>query len=69
MLQLGKLRRGLSEDGDAETREQFIKRYYNTKLADMTKQLQLADSKAVNFHAEVCSLIARQSTSTPRYAH
>ena len=52
-LQLGKLTRGMSEDGDAETREQFIKKYYNNKLTDLTKQLQLADAKAVNFYAEV----------------
>ncbi|XP_070180531.1 protein phosphatase 1 regulatory subunit 21-like isoform X2 [Littorina saxatilis] len=42
--------------GDAETREQLIKTHFTQRINDMTLQLQLADSKAVNFHAEVRAL-------------
>lgn len=38
---------------DAETREQLIKDHFSKRLNELTLQLQVADSKAVCFHAEV----------------
>nr|KAG5691615.1 hypothetical protein BaRGS_023786 [Batillaria attramentaria] len=42
--------------GDAETREQLIKNHFTQRINDLTLQLQTADSKGVNFHAEVRAL-------------
>ncbi|PVD26203.1 hypothetical protein C0Q70_13872 [Pomacea canaliculata] len=42
--------------GDADTREQLIKNHFTQRINDLTLQLQLADSKAVAFHAEVRAL-------------
>ena len=54
LLQLGQVEvQRDSGSGDAETREQLIKNHFTQRINDMTLQLQLADSKAVNFHAEV----------------
>ena len=49
---------------DADTREQLIKNHFTQRINDMTLQLQLADSKAVNFHAEVSA--ARQGARSCR---
>ena len=39
--------------GDEESREQLIKDHYMTRVGELTTQLQVSDSKAVHFHAEV----------------
>ena len=39
--------------GDEESREQLIKDHYMARVAELTSQLQVSDSKAVHFHAEV----------------
>ena len=39
--------------GDEESREQLIKDHYMARVGELTSQLQLSDSKAVHFHAEV----------------
>ncbi|XP_063300002.1 protein phosphatase 1 regulatory subunit 21 isoform X1 [Pelobates fuscus] len=44
-----------------ESRESLIKNHYMTRIADLTTQLQLADSKAVQFHAE-CRALAKRLT-------
>uniref|UniRef100_A0A673Y805 Protein phosphatase 1 regulatory subunit 21 n=1 Tax=Salmo trutta TaxID=8032 RepID=A0A673Y805_SALTR len=41
------------EVGDEESREQLIKTHYMARVGELTTQLQVSDSKAVNFHAEV----------------
>lgn len=38
---------------EAITREDLIKNHYMARIVELTSQLQLADSKAVHFHAEV----------------
>ncbi|KAI4891072.1 hypothetical protein NFI96_017060 [Prochilodus magdalenae] len=38
--------------GDEESREHLIKTHYMTRVAELTTQLQMSDSKAVHFHAE-----------------
>ncbi|XP_030627197.1 protein phosphatase 1 regulatory subunit 21 [Chanos chanos] len=49
-----------SEDvGDEESREQLIKTHYMTRVAELTTQLQMSDSKAVHFHAE-CRALAKR---------
>uniref|UniRef100_A0A8C7KTX3 Protein phosphatase 1 regulatory subunit 21 n=1 Tax=Oncorhynchus kisutch TaxID=8019 RepID=A0A8C7KTX3_ONCKI len=37
---------------DEESREQLIKTHYMARVGELTTQLQVSDSKAVNFHAE-----------------
>uniref|UniRef100_A0A8C4QDA3 Protein phosphatase 1 regulatory subunit 21 n=1 Tax=Eptatretus burgeri TaxID=7764 RepID=A0A8C4QDA3_EPTBU len=44
---------------EKESREQLIKKYYAKRIAELTLQLQLADSKAVHFHAECRALSKR----------
>lgn len=39
--------------GDEESREHLIKTHYMARVAELTTQLQMSDSKAVHFHAEV----------------
>ena len=39
--------------GDEESREQLIKDHYMARVGELTSQLQVSDSKAVHFHAEV----------------
>ena len=52
--QLGKVEvRQDGGSGDTEIREQLIKNHFTQRLNDMTLQVQLADSRAVSFHAEV----------------
>ena len=51
--QLGHIERSHSEGKEAEARELFIKEHYTDKIAKMMSSLQAADSKALNFHAEV----------------
>lgn len=36
-----------------ESREDLIKNHYMARIAELTSQLQLADSKSVHFYAEV----------------
>jgi len=38
---------------EAELREQLITNHYSRRVAELTSQLQLADSKALHFYAEV----------------
>ncbi|XP_035386049.1 protein phosphatase 1 regulatory subunit 21 isoform X1 [Electrophorus electricus] len=45
--------------GDEESREHLIKTHYMTRVAELTTQLQMSDSKAVNFHAE-CRALAKR---------
>ena len=40
---------------DGETREVLIKSHFAQRIAELTNQLQMADSKAVHYNAEVCS--------------
>ncbi|KAL0983855.1 hypothetical protein UPYG_G00133780 [Umbra pygmaea] len=47
------------EVGDEESREKLIKAHYMARVADLTMQLQISDSKAVNFHAE-CRALAKR---------
>ncbi|MBN3298452.1 PPR21 phosphatase, partial [Amia calva] len=47
------------EAGDEQSREQLIKTHYMARVADLTAQLQVADSKAVHFHAE-CRALAKR---------
>uniref|UniRef100_A0AAY4CXM5 Protein phosphatase 1 regulatory subunit 21 n=1 Tax=Denticeps clupeoides TaxID=299321 RepID=A0AAY4CXM5_9TELE len=44
---------------DEESREHLIKSHYMARVAELTMQLQLSDSKAVNFHAE-CRALAKR---------
>ncbi|XP_063774764.1 protein phosphatase 1 regulatory subunit 21 [Pseudophryne corroboree] len=46
---------------DYDSREGLIKNHYMTRIADLTTQLQLADSKSVHFHAE-CRAFAKRLT-------
>ncbi|XP_026165243.1 protein phosphatase 1 regulatory subunit 21 isoform X1 [Mastacembelus armatus] len=45
--------------GDEESREQLIKTHYMTRVAELTTQLQVSDSKAVHFHSE-CRALAKR---------
>ncbi|XP_038848358.1 protein phosphatase 1 regulatory subunit 21-like isoform X1 [Salvelinus namaycush] len=47
------------EVGDEESREQLIKAHYMARVGELTTQLQVSDSKAVNFHAE-CRALAKR---------
>jgi len=42
---------------EAELREQLITKHYTRRVAELTSQLQLADSKAMHFYAEVSQLL------------
>ena len=42
-----------SSSEEAELREQLIAKHYSQRVAELTSQLQLADSKALHFYAEV----------------
>uniref|UniRef100_A0A8C8IPJ6 Protein phosphatase 1 regulatory subunit 21 n=1 Tax=Oncorhynchus tshawytscha TaxID=74940 RepID=A0A8C8IPJ6_ONCTS len=44
---------------DEESREQLIKTHYMARVGELTTQLQVSDSKAVNFHAE-CRALAKR---------
>ncbi len=46
----------MSAASDIDSREQLIKDHYAKRINEITLQLQLADSKSVNFHAEVRAL-------------
>lgn len=41
---------------DVESREDLIKNHYMARIAELTSQLQLADSKSVHFYAEVSAV-------------
>lgn len=43
--------------GDEESREHLIKTHYMARVAELTTQLQMSDSKAVHFHAEVSVIV------------
>ncbi|XP_072292643.1 protein phosphatase 1 regulatory subunit 21 [Eucyclogobius newberryi] len=45
--------------GDEESREQLIKTHYMARVGELTTQLQISDSKAVNFHSE-CRALAKR---------
>lgn len=47
--------------GDEESREHLIKTHYMARVAELTTQLQVSDSKAVHFHAE-CRALAKRLT-------
>lgn len=56
-VQLGQVETtGTVVKNDIDTREQLIMSHYNSRINELTLQLQQADSKAVNFHAEVTIL-------------
>ncbi|XP_041487018.1 protein phosphatase 1 regulatory subunit 21 [Microtus oregoni] len=48
-----------SEVPDVESREDLIKNHYMARIAELTSQLQLADSKSVHFYAECRALSKR----------
>ncbi|KAM8947179.1 protein phosphatase 1 regulatory subunit 21 [Pelodytes ibericus] len=48
---------------EQESREILIKNHYMTRIADLTTQLQQADSKSVHFHAECRALAKRLALS------
>ncbi|EDL38644.1 RIKEN cDNA 1110018J12, isoform CRA_b [Mus musculus] len=48
-----------SEAPDVESREDLIKSHYMARIAELTSQLQLADSKSVHFYAECRALSKR----------
>ncbi|XP_038669714.1 protein phosphatase 1 regulatory subunit 21 isoform X2 [Scyliorhinus canicula] len=48
-----------NEIPDAESREQLIKSHYMMRVAELTSQLQIADSKSVHFYAE-CRALAKR---------
>jgi len=41
---------------EAELREQLISKHYSRRVTELTSQLQLSDSKALHFYAEVLHL-------------
>ncbi|MCJ8749003.1 hypothetical protein PDJAM_G00171190 [Pangasius djambal] len=45
--------------GDEESREHLIKTHYMARVAELTTQLQMSDSKAVHFYAE-CRALAKR---------
>uniref|UniRef100_A0A6Q2Z7G2 Protein phosphatase 1 regulatory subunit 21 n=1 Tax=Esox lucius TaxID=8010 RepID=A0A6Q2Z7G2_ESOLU len=47
------------EVGDGDFREKLIKAHYMARVGELTTQLQISDSKAVNFHAE-CRALAKR---------
>uniref|UniRef100_A0A8C8INJ1 Protein phosphatase 1 regulatory subunit 21 n=1 Tax=Oncorhynchus tshawytscha TaxID=74940 RepID=A0A8C8INJ1_ONCTS len=50
----------LEERGvEKDSREQLIKTHYMARVGELTTQLQVSDSKAVNFHAE-CRALAKR---------
>uniref|UniRef100_A0A674BXX8 Protein phosphatase 1 regulatory subunit 21 n=1 Tax=Salmo trutta TaxID=8032 RepID=A0A674BXX8_SALTR len=55
--------RGVGKDAmistNEESREQLIKTHYMARVGELTTQLQVSDSKAVNFHAE-CRALAKR---------
>ncbi|GFS06991.1 protein phosphatase 1 regulatory subunit 21-like [Elysia marginata] len=53
---LGELERKNVAQNDHDTREQLIMAHYSSRINDITLKLQQADSKTVNFHAEVRAL-------------
>ena len=40
-------------EGDGETRETLIKSHFSQRIAELTNELQMADSRAVHYNAEV----------------
>ena len=50
---------------DGETREALIKSHFAQRIAELTNQLQMADSKAVHYNAEV--RITTYLTTDQRY--
>ncbi|XP_072436703.1 protein phosphatase 1 regulatory subunit 21 isoform X3 [Chiloscyllium punctatum] len=48
-----------NEIPDAESREQLIKNHYMMRVAELTSQLQIGDSKSVHFYAE-CRALAKR---------
>ncbi|XP_063047838.1 protein phosphatase 1 regulatory subunit 21 isoform X2 [Engraulis encrasicolus] len=52
---------GTEDVSEEESREHLIKAHYVSRVADLTSQLQMADSKAVHFHAE-CRALAKRLT-------
>lgn len=48
-----------TEAPDIESREDLIKSHYMARIAELTSQLQLADSKSVHFYAECRALSKR----------
>ncbi|CAH1793023.1 unnamed protein product [Owenia fusiformis] len=51
--------RGRSSTSDMDSREQLIKDHFTQRIQQLTSQLQVADSKAVNFYAECRALHKR----------
>uniref|UniRef100_A0A6Q2X2W3 Protein phosphatase 1 regulatory subunit 21 n=1 Tax=Esox lucius TaxID=8010 RepID=A0A6Q2X2W3_ESOLU len=49
----------LVDVGDGDFREKLIKAHYMARVGELTTQLQISDSKAVNFHAE-CRALAKR---------
>ncbi|GFN85612.1 protein phosphatase 1 regulatory subunit 21-like [Plakobranchus ocellatus] len=53
---LGQLQSSSVSKTDQDTREQLIMAHYSSRINELTLKLQQADSKTVNFHAEVRAL-------------
>ncbi|XP_071996421.1 protein phosphatase 1 regulatory subunit 21 [Engystomops pustulosus] len=53
---------------DQDSREGLIKNHYMTRIAELTTQLQLADSKSVHFHAE-CRALAKRLALAEKSNH
>ena len=45
--------RSATSSEEVELREQLITNHYSRRIAELTTQLQWADSKALHFYAEV----------------
>ncbi|CAG5123238.1 unnamed protein product [Candidula unifasciata] len=56
MSMLGRIETANVTRNDIDTREQLIINHYSTRINELTLHLQQADSKAVNFNAEVRAL-------------
>ncbi|ELT99452.1 hypothetical protein CAPTEDRAFT_222323 [Capitella teleta] len=56
---LGEIERSGDIADDADGRESLIREHYTQRIADITTKLQMADSKAVHFHAECRALHRR----------
>lgn len=52
-LQLGRVDLAEENSEEAELREDLVTKHYSRRVTELTSNLQLADSKAVHFYAEV----------------
>ncbi len=52
-LQLGQVDHVPVGEGDTDNREKLIKQHFTNRITELSTQFQVADSKALHFHAEV----------------